>query len=83
MSWTITKVTKTRTEDTWQTGDSVKIVLSNTVDNEVVETKDFIYTYDDVKTAANFRNMVKGEIVAHLAHLNSSVPAFDVTNVFK
>ena len=83
MSWTITKVTKTRTEDTWQTGDSVIAVLSNTVDGEVIETKDFIYTYDDVQTATQFRKMVKGEVVAHLAHLNSSVPTFDVTNVFK
>ena len=80
MTWQIGNIQKTRTKTTWQDGDYVVIAIVDDSDPDNVQTKEFKYIYRDDKTAAQFRAMVKAEIQAHLAHLNSVEVFHDVTS---
>jgi len=80
MTWAIDNIKKTRTKTTWEAGDYVVITVVNDVDPENVQTKEFKYTFNGDQTAAEFRRMVKFEIQAHLAHLNSVETFHDVTD---
>ena len=75
----IANIKKTRTKTTWQAGDYVIITLVDDSDPENAQTKDFRYTYTDEQAPKEFRAMVKAEITAHLAHLNSTEVFHDVT----
>jgi len=79
MAWKIDNIKKTRTKTTWQAGDYVVITIVEETDPENVLSKEFKYSYDDEQTPAQFRAMVKAEIQAHLAHLNSVEVFHDVT----
>lgn len=62
-------------------GNSVRVILENDADEPV--TSEFAYGYDGKKTKAEFVAMVRGEIRAHLQHLNSGAVGEDVTDVFE
>ena len=79
MTWQIENIQKTRTKTTWQDGEYVVITIIDDSDPENVQSKEFKYVYRDGKTAKEFRAMVKAEITAHLAHLNSTEVFHDVT----
>jgi len=79
MTWQIDNIKKTRTKTTWQAGDYVVITVVDDSDPENVQSKEYKYVYRDGKTAAQFRAMVKAEITAHLAQLNSVEVFHDVT----
>ena len=80
MTWQIDNIQKTRTKTTWQAGDYVVITVVNDADPDDVLTKEFCYTFNGDQTKAEFRSMVRTEILAHLAQMNSVEVFHDVTD---
>lgn len=52
------------------------------MDDQTEDLKEYIWTKDDDQTLKKFITMVKGEVKAHLKHLNKTSVVTDVTDQY-
>ena len=84
MVWKYDKARFFGTKTAPKTGDKVKVRLVDNTDpeNPIEEIMTWGFDAADELNAVQFRDMVKGEVIAHLAHRNRKPQVSDVSNEF-